>query len=579
MRAYINNNTMKSNGGMIARIILLVVCLSLQAQTQFNFNGVGRALVTNNKLGGPLTDGDSLSLKKGLSGYTLFDLKPNITVGNNLKANAILRVRNPIGSFFGASTAFTFRQLYIGGRIAKVIDYEIGDIYFGEDMTEYTVNNPEEMYVAYESDIHKMRRSIVEYENFVDGNQWRLQGTRARSVFKFHHGIEKIGLSAFFTRINPTNDKDVSDQIMAGGRGYLVQSKLLKAGATYIALTDIPIGTNAMEYENNVTSGDIHVNFDQEAFAILADFEGGISDFKNTLTLADSSVFYQDYFYDGKLAGVVKPAKVKLFVGYKNVGPQFSSPAAQTIRLNNTRTPELFSSIQNNFGTRTMGMFDRMTDEFLYNRSINPVLQSFLPEYGNVTPYGNATPNRTGLSFGLASDTSFKYATAELRVDNLAEITGEGTETKRAFSSIKGGAVIKIGQIAKIDRKLNVNVGFRQEKTTRGGDAPVDFSSTLMDAGASLEVLKKFDLLVGYKSLKASGKEYLMTRNVFNVASDYTPYNLDLTESILSGGFGLRFGEKSYFTLNYNKVTYTEKVSSKFDYTIDQLFFNYTLIF
>jgi hypothetical protein len=161
----------------------------------------------------------------------------------------------------------------------------------------------------------------------------------------------------------------------------------------------------------------------------------------------------------------------------------------------------------------------------------------------------------------------------------LGEITGEGTAELRDFTSLKGGAVIKIGKIVKVDRKLNVNVGYRQEKTTRAGDAPVDFSSTLMDVGTSLEVFKKFDLLFGYKSLTASGKEYLMTRNVFNVASDYTPFSLDLNENTVSGGLGVRFGEKSYFTATYNKVTYDEKVSSKLDYTIDQVFFNYTLIF
>jgi hypothetical protein len=570
---------MKYNVGMIARVILILFCLGAQAQVQFNFNGVGRALVTNNKLSGPTTDGDTTSLQKGISGYTLFDLQPNLLINNNLKANVILRVRNPFGSFFGANTAFTFRQMQVSGRIGKVVDYELGDIYLGKDLTAYTMFNPEDLYTDYESDIHKIRRNIVEYENFIDGNQWRLQGAKGKSSFDFNRGIKNLGISAFFTRINPTNDKDIADQILIGSRISVIQSDMLRIGGTYVGLLDVPVETALVEYKNNVFTGDLGFKLDKDAFALMADVESGISNFSNTQVTLDSTVTYSDYFYDGKITGLVKPAKVKVFVGMRNVGAQYSSPSAQTIRLNVNRFPELFSAVENNTRFRTANLFDRMTDEYLYNRGINPVLGLFMPEYGNVTPYGPATPNRTGLSFGLSTDTSLKVVTADVKVDLLNEIVGEGTPDKRKFMSIKGGAIFRIGTLAKLDRKVNLNVGFRSENTTRAGDAPVDLKSTLLDAGATIEIVKRLDLLVGYKSLTASGNEYLMIRSVFNTADDYFAYSTDLKESTLSTGLGIRFGERSYFTANYNMVNFSESVSQKFDYKINQMFVNYSLIF
>src|SRR5580693_1742546 len=118
---------MKYKIGYIVFVFLLSVTASY-AQVQFNFNGLGRSIVTSSKMSGPTLNNDTTSKSKGVSGYTLFDLQPNILINNNVKVNAILRLRNPFGSFYGAYTAFSFRQFQVMGRIGKVVNYEIGDI-------------------------------------------------------------------------------------------------------------------------------------------------------------------------------------------------------------------------------------------------------------------------------------------------------------------------------------------------------------------------------------------------------------------------------------------------------------------
>src|SRR5690606_26351041 len=115
------------------------------------FNGLGRAIVTNDNLSGLALDSDSIGSipdskhdRKGTGGYTLFDLGINAQPSENLRANAILRVRNEFGGFYGDGSFLEFRQLRLDGILNKVVKYEIGDIDLS--MTPYTLYNFSEMY-------------------------------------------------------------------------------------------------------------------------------------------------------------------------------------------------------------------------------------------------------------------------------------------------------------------------------------------------------------------------------------------------------------------------------------------------
>jgi hypothetical protein len=569
---------MKYKVGYIVFVFLLTVATVAQAQVQFNFNGLGRAIVTSNKMGGETLRNDTISPSKGVSGYTLFDLQPNLVINNNIRANAILRLRNPFGSFYGANTAFSFRQFQIMGKIGKSIDYEIGDIYLG-GMTKYTMFNPTETYHEFESEIHAMRREIVHYENFVNGNMWRMQGVQGRSLFGFNKGIKTLGVNLFATRTNATNEQNIPDRILAGGRVAIAQSEYLSIGLNYVGMLDVPVQASEVNYTNNVYTADAKLTLDREKFLIQLKGEFGASDFKNTQVLADSTVSYSDYVYEAGLKGVYKPVKLKLFGTYRYVGPQFSSPSAQTSRLNVARSVSMFDKICNGDCARYQTLYDRLTDEQIYNRAVSAVLYNFLPQYGNLSPYGEATPNRTGITFGIGTDTSAKILRAEARADLYNEVIGEGVSDKRQFTAVRGGLLFNFGDLLKIGRKMSINAGARQEITKRSGLAPIDFKSLMIDAGGSFEVVKKFDLLLGIKWLTASGNEYLGMRDHFNLLNNFTPYQVDLTETIYSFGARLRFSERSYFTVNYNTTGYKELQTYNYNYGINQLFFNYTLIF
>lgn len=560
----------------------LLISTSLIAQTDFSLSGLGRVIVTHDKLEGEMFKDDTVTPKTGVGGYILFDLKPTLKVNNMLHANAILRVKNEFGSFFGEGTRFEFRQFQVMGSINDEIRYEIGDINI--QMTPYTVFAFPEMYHQYEAEIFAMRRDIVNYENFVIGNNWRLQGVQGFAAYEFDKGIESLGINAFGVRTNPTNDVTIPDRILAGTRIVLKQSKFLTVGGNYVGLQDIPIESATVNYVNHVVTGDAKLTFDQDAFNLQLAGEAGFSDYDYEKIADKKSVGYNDFFYEFKLSALFKPAKLKFYAGYKDVGPQFSSPSAQTRRIDITRTPQMFPTFINTatstIGNRNQVLVDRFTQENIYNRGINPVLFSYNPYFNVIYPYGDATPNRKGISAGIETDTSLKVLRADARLDLINEVIGEGVVETKSFTGVRGGFELNVGRIINSKKKFSIMGGARYESAKRDGSAAVDFKTMTIDAGVSLEVVKRLDFLVGAKLLSASGTEFIAVRDEFNNITGFGFYNnTDVKQSVYSAGLRLRFAENSYFTVNYNispnEYTFQPEPNS---YSLNQLFFHYTML-
>lgn len=563
---------------LVTILLMGIVFSPSKAQTNFYLNGLGRANITNDKLGGAILENDSVTARRGAGGYALFDLKPNLDVNKTFRANVILRVRNEFGAFWGRGANLEFRQLQMTGLIRNVIKYEIGDINIS--MTPYTVYNNDEIYHKYESDIHSMRRKILEYENFNFDNAWRLQGAQASTTLLFKKGIQKFGIKAFGTRTNPTNETTVPDRVFAGAGLNLVQSKFLELGFNYAGLLDIPIQTALMNYQNDVYTGEVKLSYEKEKFGINLKAETGASNYKYQQEVTQQSASsYGDFFYDVKLTGSYKPLNIKVFASYKDVGAQFTSPGAQTQRLNVTATPMLFSSIIQDSVSRGQILFDRFTQERIYNRSLSPLLQTYLPQYNNISPYGPATPNRQGISYGISGGSDDKALEAEVIGDLLQEVIGEGVPEKRKFMGTRGGVRFHLNKVLQFKKDITLNAGARNEITTRTGQAEINFNSTLMDAGFTVEIVNKVDLIAGMKYLQASGNEFIPVRDEFNVMYTVIPVTMNAVESTYSGGLRVRFAENSYFTVNYNVSEYQNKNISAMSYNMRQLFANCTILF
>jgi hypothetical protein len=444
-------------------------------------------------------------------------------------------------------------------------------------------NANEPMDSKFEADAFRLRRDILEYENFYVGNKWRLQGVQLTYGLDSVLSFNKIGIRAFGVRTNVTNEGTVPDRIFVGGRLDLVKNDKLKFGLNGVSFTDLPVATTSTQLENNVFTADAAFTLQNDVVLVGLAVEGGTSSTKYQDNFSKTSNSFSDFFYQPEVKAGFKPAKVLLTAGYRNVGPQFNSPSAQTQRVNATYNPTIFPTVNSAAVNREQMLFDRTTEEQVYNRSIAQSLQVFMPQYGNITPYGAATPNRTGLSVGLSTDTSLHNLRVEANFDMLSEINGELTSELRKFTGIRGGVLVNIGGLAKLKRLIDVSAGIRTENTTRGTVGTglgVDFKSTVIDAGLSIETLRKVDFIGGVKMLTAKGNEFLATRNnAVSKVDGYTVYNYDGSENIYSAGLRFRFAEFAQASVVYNTTQVTRNNSTTSNYNFDQVFMNFILKF
>jgi hypothetical protein len=563
---------------LIITALTLGAGVAVNAQSaKFNLNGVGRSILTNSEISGDLVSADETIQKSGVGGYNMFDLQTNLAVDSNFQASAVLRAYTPYGSFYGAASRFEFRQFKMNGNFHD-FKYEIGDVRV--EMTPYTVFNSYITDGTYESDIFKRRRDIMEYENFNKGNSWLLQGVAGEYYWKISDEGMGLGVYAFGTRNTSTNESTSPDRLLSGGRLEFRLNENIKVGANAVSMYDISLLNSDFDYSNNVFTGDIGYKLENDDIILDANFEGGISQYSYSQfidldTIVDrSDTAYDDGFIDLNVGVVLKKAKIRIDLNAKSVGVLFTSPSAQTRRIDIGVNPALLGTIQT--GLRGQGLYDRTTGEEIYNSKVTPTLQAFLPRYNNATPYGAATPNRNGGSVKVGTDTTLKTLEASVKFAFYQEIQGEGIVDLRDFMVVSGGVNAHINKLLKVKRAIDVNAGIRYEKTSRGNAAPIAFTSMLIDAGFAVEVLNKIDVLGGLKYLVAEGNEYTAARDGFGLVSGFTAYDVNINETILSAGARIRFTPFQSFAVNYNTTSFANNIVTGSNYNLGQLFLNYT---
>lgn len=567
-------------------VLLVAVAPALYAQT-VKFNGLGRAVVQNDAF----SDTTSINEGRRTGGHTLFDMGVTVTRDDILKVSSVLRVRNEFGGFFGEGISFDFRQIKFEGIIGEVVKYEIGDLDVA--LTPYTIYNNTADWADYESELFGIKRDLVDYENFyTKDNTWRMQGLNLFTTLKFESGIEKIKLRAFGNRIIGTDFVSIPSRFVYGANAKITQGKYGTIGLNSVTTADIAgtIDASSIDYNNNVFTVDYNLKYDVNSdFQLGLEGEFGTSSMDMSRAIDDTSVSFTGKFYDVGLKGTYAPLNLTLGGSFHAVDKNFSSPTAQTRRLTGTETPAVFPTYNGGLDRQSM-LWDRLSqDQGMYNRSISTVLMTYNPIYGNVTPYGKATPNRSGISLFAKLDSANFYELA-VGVDLLSEISAENdtiTEEKRSFTAIKAGGKLYIDKLIGLEKQLSVQVGFRKESTTRDVLA-VDLSSTLIDFGIDFEVMRSFHVLAGMKKLTASGVEYFLVRNEFNQVTNETfPTNVeyDQSEDILAFGIKYDFSKYASFSMQAQLVNFRNDKDSlaaltgASEYDLNQIYFNYTVKF
>ena len=556
---------------LIYSALSLGLTIGVNAQgPAYSLNGLGRSIITNNSLGGTALESATSTQTANVSGYNLFDLQTNLDLDSTFNAKAILRTRSPFGTAFGSQTAFEFRQFSMGGTV-EGLKYELGDIRV--ELTPYTVYNSDIASTGFESDIFAERKEILEYENFNEGNTWLLQGVSGQ--YGWNIGKEGgLGLYAFTTRTASSNEFEVPDRLLSGGRLEYKVDNNIKVGINEAAMYDLAVATAEFDYSNYVTTGDFNYQRETESAIVGFNTELGGSMFSYTRNSDDVTQEYSDMMVDVDFGYTLKKSGIKFGVDFRRVGATFFSPTAQTRRYNVNNNPTLFGKIEG--ADRGQIYYDQFTDEDVYNASILTTLDGFNQYFNNLNPFGDATPNRQVVGIEVATDTSVAGYEAAVNADFGQEIVGEGGDALRSFMVVKAGGVAKIGNLIGSKRLLNVSTGVRYENTSRSEGAQVALSSMLFDFGVTAEIVKKFDLLAGLKYFAASGNEFMAVRDGFNLVTDFNAYDIDVNETIFSVGARIRFSEQQAFSLNYNMAQFVNNNVENSGLNVGQLFFNYT---
>ena len=554
------------------------VNLYSQNEKKIQFVGTARSILNNDDI---LVKDDTITSKSNMGGYALIDLGVNIFPNKNTEVLGMIRIKNQLGGFYGAGVTFDVRQLYIKGIISNVVRYQLGDINY--KLTPFTFYNNDFDDLVQHPQVFNIQKDIVNYETFYKNNTWRQQGAALDFSLEFSRFLKEIKFNGFINRINITDFNTVPDRFFTGGNIGIQQSKNVFVGFNYVSLFDLS-GTsqNNSGFNNNVSSINYEVKFDKDNLVETRLFgETGLSN--SGYSNDTSAPKLNDFFINMGISNLLKASHLKFSLSYLNVGPNFRSAGAQSKRLNYNNTPSFYDRYTNQQSLRSIGLFDLIRDEKLYNRSINSDgLMAYNPAYNNAMPYGIATFNRQGINAKVNFNDPKKIFNLEIETYILKELIGQGTTKLKSFKIIKTNAELNLKKLISIENNFKITAGFSFQSSIRNSETnyeEINLNSAIVNSGIEFELYKNIDILAGFIYNQAKGNEILPSRNIYSEVIDFNEYNINIKELMLGGGLRYRFSDKIYLAALYQNYDNSNKLNSQFSYSMNQFIIIYNMKF
>jgi hypothetical protein len=272
---------------------------------------------------------------------------------------------------------------------------------------------------------------------------------------------------------------------------------------------------------------------------------------------------------------IKKDSTLSITVGYRYVDPNFRSAGAQTRRLDyasgNSNT--IYPIYTNMSLRRPISMFDLLSDDRLYNQDLSSILMVFNPIYSNVLPYGETSPNRTGVYLKAIINNTNKVLQSKINAGLFKEVIGQGTVEKRHFGLLKAMFTINLHHRFKWEKDLSFSASSESEVTRRGGDAisSLNLFSHQLNASLNAELAKKFFIQTSYKQFNANGNEFLTQRDNFGNITNFTLTQVNQKNHMLCLGMLYKFRENVYANLQYNLWGMTFSDQDYLDYKYNRL--------
>lgn len=572
--------------------ILILVCYAvflsdvyLHAQVNENiwFDGLSRSYFVRDALDKSSMH-DTISAKNTSNGYNLLDLNTHVNPIKNFEIFAQLRIKNSFESFFGSGTEINVRQLKAKGTINDKVRFSIGDLFLKQ--SKFTLYNYDEELSGYENDMFKPYRDIIHYENFYAENRWRLHGIQTDFSFEFDRLIRSLSFDFFVTRPRGSNQINEttysSDLILSGGSMISEINKRLTLSSNYINLFEVASsGTQNISVRNPVYDISLLHHFSNDKHRIEQKIQTGLSqrywlhtELENGIADSISNDTKGMYFeLDNKY--IKKDSTISLTLGYRYVDPNFRSAGAQTRRLDyaSANSNTVYPIYTNMSLRRPTSIFDLLSDDGLYNQDLSSILMAFNPIYSNVLPYGEATPNRTGVYLKARINNTNKLLLSKMNTGLFKEVIGQGTFEKRHFGLLKVLFTINLHQRLNWEKEFTLSTSSESEITIRKGDSisSLNLFSHQLNASLNAELTNKFFIQTSYKQFYANGNEFLTQRDNFGNITNFTLTQVNQKDHLVCLGMLYKFRNSVYASLNYNLWGMTFANQDNLDYKYNRL--------
>jgi len=557
-------------------IALSTIGLCTYAQNQkVTFNGAARSSIESNWL--PQTD--TTNIDQATGGNTVVDLRLDIKPSDNIRLKTDLRFANPMGGFWGQGATIQLRHLSLKGVAGNIFKYRFGDI--DVKMTPYTLYNYDGELSKNEAEIFRFTRDINQEENFNYGNFWHQQGVDGAFRLGFDKFIQSADISGFMVRNRSVEGNIIPDRLQGGTVVKCNINSGSYIGFNYISLFDLPktVSNDTKEkYQNSVSTA--IARFTVKDFILFGEAGASVSAYTDTSAVALKDI--AGNFFEAGITKSLLSKQLTLQASYRRVSDDFISAGAQTKRINYSATPQVLPLVSEKSFTRSVGLFDLVKDQTIYNPSITPQLMPYDYSLNHVTPYGKATPNRKGISVAIDyTDSAHVYASG-LSVDLLKDVRGEGTEELRNYLLFNWNGMLAIHKLIDLDNTLQITAGIQYAQSNRDGKSlvpDVNLHSIAYDAGVVLELAPRFDVLAGAKLLTVEGTEYASVRNEFNEITDYSVFSLNNKQTLYAGGIRYRFNDNIALTLQGSTYNVTHVQKSEYDFSIQQVYMIFSMKF
>lgn len=551
-------------------MLLALWGLAAPSVGQIRFSGLGRTVFQDQSIHGRALENDSLSDRRTQQGYTLFDLRAQYQWKERFSFLAEYRVKNVLGGFGGVGISSEIRQIRIEGLLSRFVKYAAGDV--DVRLSPFLFWNYDDPLAEGEGPLFAFRRNIIRYENFNVDHHWRMRGVVMQSRFPIWQKRIWVEALAFgvtdrsYTRLSDPVPGRIGGSLALAGKGFRLEGMGVRH--------EVPQDSGG-KMQNQVAGIKARYSVFPGKVKLEGRWESGASQSQWGHAEGLQNQTRTDFFLNPELEISETKTGLGILFSFRETGPFFENPSAQTLRIDGDRPSGFLSWIQNNQKQRPQAMLDRIGSEGIQNQNLTLFRGRNLARFALGSPYGLATPNRRGSSLTLGwkpPETGVRFT---LRAEVLDEILGEGNSAKRRFQLVSAQTSLHLEEGLGWDKKFRVNGFFTRESSERGGNLPVNLTREAWEAGLLWEPFRNCDLMAGWRSVRLSGNETEVMVNSFNEITGFSPVEYKETENLVGAGIQFHFNPQCFVMIS----AFGNALENQSPWEIRQIYSNFSFRF